>query len=291
MSRPAPKSSARNEPPPTVSGRWLLKAVGAIILVALVFSYISLALLYYQGQWQIVLHPDATVRNQHPPADLIHFSTDETGRTQLTGELLTAGIGSRYSDVTVLFLAGGDGSRKNSQETIEALHQIGLNVFSFDYRGYGFSASMHPSQQRMTEDSDAAWHYLTSSRSISPKSIVLYGTGVGTSLAARLAHEHAEVPALILDAPHADLLQLAHSDSRSSLLPSSLLFHENFPLAAQLGSLSTPKLLISLEGAAASPAVAVAAAPKMTVDLPADSGPLFTQAITRFLDQYHPLSH
>jgi pimeloyl-ACP methyl ester carboxylesterase len=171
------------------------------------------------------------------------------------------------------------------------LHQIGLNVFSFDYRGYGLSASGHPTQQRMTEDSDAAWLYLTSSRGISPKNIVLYGTGVGTSLVARLAREHPEVPALVLDSPHTDLLNLARSDPRSGLLPVSLLFHENFPLAAQLGSLTTPKLLISLDGAKASPAFALAASPKMTVDLPTGSGPLFTQAVTRFLDQYRTLSH
>lgn len=269
-----------------MSGRWLLKALAAAVVAALVCSYLSLCLLYRIGQWQIVLHPDPSAKSRPAPAGMVRFGPDETGRPQLTGELLRAGPESRYSKVTVLFLGGGDGSRLNSSATVNALHDLGLNVLWFDYRGYGLSGEIHPNQQRMTEDAASAWRYLTGTHQVPPQQIVLYGTGVGASLAARLASDHPEIPAIILDAPYTDLLQAASQDYRSRLVPAGLLFRERFPLAASLSILATPKLLIYPDKGPEPAAYPTAATPKLTTSLPAANGPLFNEMLTRFLDQY-----
>jgi pimeloyl-ACP methyl ester carboxylesterase len=290
MSRPAQKSvhakATPSTPPETVSGRWLLKAIGVVILVALICSYLSLCLLFYQGQWQMVLHPDASAKTRPAPAGLLRFAPDESGRPQLTGEWLGAAPGGRYAGITVLFLGGGDGSRANSAACVAVLHDLGLNVLSFDYRGYGLSTDIHPNQQRLMEDSQAAWRYLTGSRGIAGKQIVLYGTGVGASLATLLAAEHPETPALILETPYADLLEVARADSRSSLLPVAMLFHERFPLAGPLATLGIPKLLIAADSRTEPSAFVTAASPKITVTLPPVPGALYSEAVTRFLDQY-----
>lgn len=287
MPRPAPKPSASNHAPEVVSGRWLAKAFGIVAFAALICSYLSLCLLYYIGQWQIVLHPDPAAAKQSAPVGLIHFGPDETGRPQLTGEWVPAGEGSHYGQLTILILPSGDGSRSDAEATVHALHDIGLNVFTFDYRGYGLSAAVHPSQQRMTEDADSAWRYLTGSRGVPASKIIPYGIGAGASLASGLASEHHEIPALILDRPHTDLRDFAAADHRSALLPTHLLFHEYFPLTAPLAALSTPKLLIAGEGQTY-PAFSTAAPPRMSVELPVSSGPLFADAVRRFIDQYLP---
>ena len=246
-------------------------------------TWLTLCLLYYQGQWQIVLHPVRTA-SQTPSVNSVRFSPNESGQPQLTGQLLLASAGSgRYSNLTVLFLAGGDGSVADSAPTIAALHDLGLNVFAFDYRGYGLSAGPHPNQQRMTEDSEATWRYLTTTRGLSPSQIVPYGTGVGASLATHLAVQHPEIPALILDSPYSDLLDVARQNS-PRLLPVGLLFKERFPLVEPLASLRTPKLLIS--GDTLPAAYISAADPKITVNLPARTGTVYGQSITHFLDQY-----
>jgi pimeloyl-ACP methyl ester carboxylesterase len=290
MPSPHPKSASRKAsiPPSSqaVSGRWLLKAIGIVILAALICSYLSLCLLYRQGQWQIVLHPDPAAKTKSAPAGMIRFGPDESGRPQLTGEWLNAAPEGRYSGITVLFLGGGDGSRLNAAATVTALQELGLNVLWFDYRGYGLSENIHPSQQRMTEDSASAWRYLIGTREIAPRQILLYGTGVGASLATRLASEHPEVPAIILDAPYTDLLEVAKSDPRSSLLPVGMLFHERFPLADPLATLGTPKLLISPSKEAEPSAFVTASTPKLTASLPSLTGPLYSQTMTQFLDQY-----
>jgi uncharacterized protein len=137
----------------------------------------------------------------------------------------------------------------------------------------------------MTRDTDSAWQYLTTSRAIPAKQIIPYGTGVGTSLATRLAAARSDIPALILDAPRADLLNVAIRDPRATLVPVRLLFHERFPLAEPLTTLHTPKLLLS-RATALDQTFLTAPDPKLTVELTSPSAVLYSQSLTRFLDQY-----
>jgi uncharacterized protein len=295
MPRPTPKPSKHtppnSAPPEVVSPIWLVKAIAVTIIAALFCGYLTFCLLFYQGQWQLVLHPTRTsaapVSIAGIPYQLIHFGPDESATPQLTGWWIASSPGARYANTTILFLSSGDGSLTDSIPTLAALHNIGLNVFAFDYRGYGQSAPTRPSQQNMAHDADSAWQYLTNSRAIPEQQIIPYGTGVGASLTTKLATSHTTIPALILDAPHADLLELAQHDTRSRLIPLSLLFHENFPLAIPLSTLKTPKLLLS-RTTSTDQSYRTAADPKVTVELPTPSDPPYSQSLTRFLDQYLP---
>lgn len=293
MPRP-PAKPPKRRPQPTpepekVDPIWLLKAVAATIALAILCGYLALCLLFYQGQWQLVLHPTRTsstpVSIDGAPFQLLHFGPGDSGIPQLTGWWIPAAAPVRYANTTVLFLPPGDGSLANSLPTLAALHHLGINVFAFDYRGYGQSANTHPNQQKMIQDAESAWTYLTSSRHIPPNQIIPYGTGTGASLAASLATSHPAIPALILDSPHTDLLEVAQHDPRSSLLPTGLLFHENFPLAAPLQTLHTPKLLLSKSGQYPT-AYRTAADPKITIEFTTPTEALYAQALTRFLDQY-----
>jgi pimeloyl-ACP methyl ester carboxylesterase len=290
MPRPAPKQVKQSTPaqPETVSAQWLAKALGAVILLALVCSYLTLCLLYYQGQWQIVLHPQ---RESGPaPAGLLRFAPDESGQPRLTGEWLAAGEGGRYGGATVLLLPDGNGSRQNAAVQAHALNNLGLNVLWFDYRGFGWSAAVHPSEMRMEADAQSAWRYLTETRGIAAQKIVPYGIGVGAPLAVRLAEWHSEIPAVILDAPRGDLLDVARKDSRSNLIPAKLLFHERFALTDPISALAAPKLLLTPAGHPEPAIFTTAKTPKMIVTPPFASGnydpTAYNEALRRFFDQY-----
>jgi uncharacterized protein len=292
MSRPTPKPNIRKQQPAqfeAVDPAWLLKAIAITVLAALFCGYLTICLLFYQGQWQLVLHPTRT--NTSPqsiagtPYELIHFGPDESAIPQLTGWWIPSAPNGRYANTTLLFLPGSDGSLADDIPTLAALHNLGINVFAFDYRGYGQSAPTHPNQQNMTRDADSAWQYLNISRHIPAQQIVLYGTGVGASLATHLAVSHSASPALILDAPHADLLDAALRDHRSKLVPVHLLFHERFPLTEPLSTLRTPKLLFS-HTVSPDKTFLTAANPKLTVELAAPAEPIYQQSLTRFLDKY-----
>jgi pimeloyl-ACP methyl ester carboxylesterase len=271
-----------------VEGRWLLKAFAVVVAAALLCTYATLCLLFYRGQWQLVLHP---VRTTGPaPEGLVRFSSEATGQPQLAGEWLPAISSNRYNQLTILFLPGGDSTSAAFSATQTALREIGLNVFTFDYRGYGRSANGHPSEKRMQQDSREAWIYLTSTRHIPANRIIPYGVGVGASLAAGLATEQGEVPAIILDSPYTDLRHVIGRDSRFRFLPFSLLFHEDFPLHDMLSKLQRPKLLLFREGIEEPEAFRAAAAPKSVLTLKASLGAPFSDGVAQFLNEVVPVS-
>jgi pimeloyl-ACP methyl ester carboxylesterase len=289
--RTSPQPDSPGYPPDVVSPIWLVKAIALTIFAALFCGYLTLCLLFYQGQWQLVLHPTRTTASPASiagvPYELIRFGPEESATPQLTGWWIPSDPGGRYAHVTILFLADGNGSLKNSIPLLASLHNVGINVFAFDYRGYGQSIATRPNQQSMTHDTDSAWQYLTTSRSVPAKQIVPYGTGVGASLATRLAAIHNTIPALILDTPRADLLDVARHDPRAKLIPVRLLFHERFPLAEPLSTLRTPKLLLS-RATSLDQTFLTASDPKLTVELAKPSAVLYNQSLTRFLDLYLP---
>jgi uncharacterized protein len=292
MPRSTPKSAKRRPTPasPTevVNPRWLLKALGITLLIALLCGYLTLSMLFFQGQWQLVLHPTHPAPTSPVPVGTIHFGPDETAIPQLTGIWIPAPPGSRYATTTILYLRDGDGSLTDSADALANLQVLGANIFAFDYRGYGQSAGPHPTQQTMTQDAATAWQYLITSRSIPAHQIVPYGVGTGASLAAQLAATHPDVPAIILDSPRTDLLDTVLRDPRSSLVPVRLLFHDQFPLAQPLSTLSTPKLLLSTvtKDQKIPDAFRTAADPKATAEFTSTSDPHYIETLSRFLDQY-----
>lgn len=346
VEKPKPTSNGAAEPE-VVEPLWLVKAIGLTLVAALVCGYLALCLLFYQGQWQLVLHPskrpDAEVKLDGVATETVRFGIDESATPQLAGVYIPAAVGTipasvgtipaaagtkpvavgtmppavtapgtgallstagpRYGNETILYLPSGDGQLADADATLQMLHNLRLNVFAFDYRGYGASlklnpAQPHPNEQRMAEDANSAWQYLTVSRGLKPSQIIPFGTGVGAALAAGLAERHAEVPALIVDAPRPDLLAAIRRDPRTSSLPVGALFHERFAITGALASLKTPKFLIVHEGAeqggveevAAVRALARSAAdPKFTLSLGAKSSPaMLPEALGRFLDQCLP---
>lgn len=289
MSKRKKRNAPQSTPPEVVSPAWLVKAIAFTIVAALFCGYLTLCWLFYQGQWQFVLHPTRTSTNPPSiagiPYEFIRFGPDESATPQLTGWWIPSDPGGHYAHLTILFLPDGNGSLANSIPTLASLHNLGINVFAFDYRGYGQSAVTRPSQQSMTLDANSAWQYLTTSRVIPAKQIIPYGTGIGASLATTLAAAQNAIPALILDTPRADLLDVARRDPRATIIPVRLLFHERFPLAAPLATLHTPKLLLS-RSTSLDQTFLTAADPKMTVELSSHSAVLYNQTLTRFLDQY-----
>jgi uncharacterized protein len=290
-----------SEPPPfqQISGHWLLRAFAISLLAAAGCAYLSLCLLFYQGQWQVLFHPSRTVTTT--PATLglrfddVRFDATEDGVLQLDGWWIPAPAGGRYSNSTLLYFHGAHGSLSDSAAKLKTLHELGINIFAFDYRGFGRSSDTHPSEERVSQDADAAWNYLVDTRHLAAQTIVLFGEGLGATIAAEAARRHSASPGLILENPAPPGLTLVRNDPRTRLLPVRLLFHDRFDLELKLKDLRTAKLFLKTQAtraethalATSTLEYSTSADPKILVFVP-ENDPNYLESLRRFLDQQLP---
>ena len=287
---PASRVPLRAQPPhepEVVEPVWILKAAGAVVALGLFCAYLTLCIFFYMGQWQFVLHPSRTVSTdpgaEHLAFTPVRFGDDVAGAPQLRGWWMPS---DSPADPVVLMLHGESGSMSDALPVAKALHEARLNVFVFDYRGYGQSAGRHPTQAMMQADAQSALAYVLSHHPSTTKPLV-YGKNLAASLAVTLCLRNSGLSGLILDSADGDTLSRVKADQRSRIVPIGLLFHERFPLADRLSALPTPKLLISYTRGSPPVEAERAADPKMTVELPPGAAPAqVTAVVRRFLDSY-----
>ena len=238
----------------------------------------------------MIFHPSRTTTTTPASANLkyedIQFDYTETGTPQLNGWWLPADLASLYVHDTILYLHDGKDSLSDYVQQIADLHALGINVFVFDYQGFGKSTGAHPTERQATQDTLAAWSYLTDTRHIASQSIIVYGSGVGASFAAELAAKHASA-GLILEDVNQSALEIVKADTRAKLLPLSLLLKEKLDPSASLASLQTPKLFLSREQAAlrTQQLYQLSAFPKEYFDLSHADGKTYTETLCRFFDE------
>lgn len=232
-------------PRPTVSGRWLLTAAGLALLGAAICAWGALCLLFWQGSWQLLYHPTSAVTRTPASVglrfDSIGFAATEAGEPRLKGWWISAGQDARNSRYTVLYLHGQNGNLGDTVDAVAALHAVGVNVFSFDYRGYGQSQFARPSEAHWREDAESAIEYLTDTRHIPAASIVLFGHGLGANLALEIGADHGELAGVVLESPLEAPMDAIFRDARARLVPTRLLVHDRFD-SSSAAALRLPSL-------------------------------------------------
>ena len=247
----ATNSSHARPAPPTVSGRWLLSAVAGVVAAAALCVWLVLCLLFWQGSWQLLYHPSSTLARTPSSAgvafDSIGFAATGDGVARLSGWWIAAAADSRYKRFTVLYLHGQDGNLGDAAPALAQLHDAGVNVLAFDYRGYGQSKFARPSEADWLEDAGWAIDYLTDTRHIDPRSIIVYGKDLGADLALEIADAHHELAGVVADSPMVDATRVIFGDARAELVPAHLLVRDRYDLNAAATGLRTPALWIEMD--------------------------------------------
>jgi fermentation-respiration switch protein FrsA (DUF1100 family) len=140
----------------------------------------------------------------------------------------------------ILWCHGNAGNVIHRLENLKLLHQSGLSVFLFDYRGYGRSQG-RPSEEGLYQDALGAYDYLTRTRMIRSERLIIFGRSLGGAVAGELA---AQKPAagLILESvfPSIEAVAKFHYGG----LPVHWLLGAAFTLLDRLPQLSLPKLIM-----------------------------------------------
>ena len=242
--RPSPKPpSDAVSVPPTVSARWLLKAGSIAIAAALFCAWGTLCILFWQGSWQLLYHPTSAVARTpasvNLPFESIGFATDAAGKPHLHGWWIPVTPPVRF---TAVYLHGADGNLGDTVNALSRLHGAGLNVFAFDYRGYGQSQFAHPSEARWREDTDAALAYLTGTRHIPANTIILVGKDLGANLVLAVASAHPDLAGAVLEGPLESPTAAIFNDARARLVPARLLVSDHWQLDIAASNLLIPSL-------------------------------------------------
>ncbi len=178
----------------------MLVSIAAVLFIA----YVGLGLTLYFMQPTFLYGPVREV--SHTPSelgldfeDVVFKSADglELSGWYIPAEKPEHGAREPGHEMTVLFCHGNGGNMCHRLDSINIFHNLGLNCFIFDYRGYGNSEGK-PSEQGTYHDVMAAYKWLTEEKKIPAADIIIFGRSLGGSIAAQLASK-VEASALIIE--------------------------------------------------------------------------------------------
>lgn len=115
-----------------------------------------------------------------------------------------AAPGAQY---TIVYFHGARVNLTGSVYRLRRMRAAGYNVFAVDYRGFGRSSPLLPSEQSVYADARTAWEWLDA-RVPDRRRRILYGHSLGGPVAAELALG-AEAAALVIESSFTSVPELA----------------------------------------------------------------------------------
>ena len=173
---------------------------------------------------------------------------------------------------TVLFLHGNAGNISHRLDSIAIFHELGLDTFIIDYRGYGQSEGK-PSEEGTYRDAEAAWQHLVTERGEDPARIVVFGRSIGGGVAAWLATRH-KAAALIVESSFTSAVDMAAH--LYPFMPVRLISRLKYPVADYVARAECPVLIVHsrddeiIPFAMGQALYAAAPAPKSSIELAGD---------------------
>jgi hypothetical protein len=198
---------------------------------------------------------------------------------------------------TVLFSHGNAGTIADRLESIEVFRDLGLNVFIYDYGGYG-NSSGKPSEKRCYADVRVAWKYVTESRGEAPDRVVLFGRSLGAGPTLELAQ--AVTPgAVVIESAFISTTQMGKE--LLPFIPVGWFVRHRFDNAKKIGGITSPILVVHSPEDDIIPyrhgqhLFELASEPKAFLEIHGDhnagwyeSGTLYTEGIAKFLEPILP---
>ncbi len=178
------------------------------VLGLLALGYAVLVALMYFGQSSLLHLPHVPGRTLLATPERIGLQYEDVNFVAADGTRLHGWyLPADGADRTLLFLHGNAGNISHRLDSLRIFHRLGLNVFIFDYRGYGQSEG-RPSEAGLNADTLAALQYLERERGIMAAEVIAFGRSLGGTLAACLASREA-LAGLILESTFISVPELA----------------------------------------------------------------------------------
>lgn len=167
------------------------------------------------------------------PEEIFFSSSDGT---RLHGWFFDAGKDAPC----LLFCHGNAGNISDRLANVKLLLKLPVNVFIFDYRGYGKSEGS-PTEAGVYEDAESAWRFVHEKKGFAASRIVVFGRSLGGAVAAELALRR-PLKALILESTFFSLKDLV-----GKIFPYALFYPfipDKFNTGRKIGKVHVPLFII-----------------------------------------------
>jgi len=214
------------------------------LIVYPLFCYFGIVFVFYLGQRRLIYlasHEFVSTPAQYG-ISFKEVTIPVNDSVSINGWWITQPNSS--SAPTLLYCHGNGGNLTFYAEVAKIFYDYGWNALLFDYRGYGKSSKIQPTEEGLILDAGAAYEWIKV-QGFQESQIFVWGHSLGSAVAARLA-THNNPAALILENPFSTLY-----DEARAAYPWLVLFPQmvwdKFETVRYVANRSMPLLVIHAE--------------------------------------------
>lgn len=169
----------------------------------------------------------------------IEFESRETGAPV---RLHALWLPQARSDAPVLlYLHGARWDVRSSAMRMRRMHELGFAVLGMDYRGFGQSSDVLPSEAMAYEDARATWDWLR--REHPRASRFVYGHSLGAAIAVELCAQVDDESGLMVEGSFPSIADV-FSTMQYGWLPLSPLITQRFDAGRRIAEVGSPVLVV-----------------------------------------------
>jgi fermentation-respiration switch protein FrsA (DUF1100 family) len=210
------------------------------ILLVIVISVIAFGLFLRLMENRIVFYPVKYPAGYWQPRNF-GVSVEDCWFTADDGVRLHGWL-MRHEEAiaTMIWCHGNAGNISGRIDNLAKLKALPINVFIFDFRGYGRSEGS-PTEDGVYLDALAAYDYLVNQAGIASEQIVIFGRSLGGAVAVELATQR-QCRALILESTFSAAADMAKS--MFGFLPVQLIMKTRMNSLTKITNINVPLLML-----------------------------------------------
>lgn len=213
----------------------ILQTAGTFLIILLLFG-----VLLVSCENKIIFHPYKYPDGFWEPQS-VGINVEDIYFSAADGVKLHAWFVPAQNPVaTLMWFHGNAGNLSHRLDNIQALLPLNLNVFIFDYRGYGRSEGT-PDEAGIYLDSQAAYDVLVKTKNIVPEKLFLFGRSLGGVFAAKTAATN-PAAGLILESTFTSAQDMAKK--MFPFLPLGKAIRSKLDAVGMVQNLKMPKLFL-----------------------------------------------
>jgi uncharacterized protein len=220
-----------------------VRRITLYVCLAALLAYLGTGAALWAAQRRLIFEPARELVVK--PSDLA-FPVADVAVPVTRGQNLHAWWmpGASPQAKVVLYFHGNDGNVSTSVAETALVRELGHAVLVVDYRGYGESDGVFPSEATVYEDAEAALDFLLGRWRIAPGDVYVYGHSLGAAVAIELATRHPELGGLIVESGFTSIYDMASLEGKYGIYPVRLLLNQRFDSLSKVGRLALPVLYI-----------------------------------------------